>query len=215
MWNAADPSPECRADGLYGNFGRTWRRGFEGYAQAQLDTLPRVTTATGVRVGDCGGAVTESVQAHNYMNVYLAQFARGWAKTFIYEFIDDGDGRFGFYGSDYTTKRMAADCLHNLTSILHDDRPARRLPSLGYVITPQPVTVHARLLAKSDGSLWIVVWGERVAGADEVTVRLPRRMSRIAVYDPVEGTEPLQRLERADEVRLTVSDGPLIVELHR
>ena len=46
-----------------------------------------------------------------------------------------------------------------------------------------------------------------------MTVRLPRRMRRIAVYDPVEGVEPLQRLERTDEVRLTVSDGPLIVEL--
>lgn len=215
VWNAADPTPECRADGLYGNFGRTWRQGFEGYAQGQLDTLPRVTTETGVRVGDCDGAITESVQAHNYMNVYLAQFARGWSKTFIYEFIDDGDGRFGFYGSDYTTKRMAADCLHNLTSILHDDRPARRLPDLGYEIAPQPATVHDLLLAKSDGSLWLVVWGERVEGGDVVTVRLPRRYGRIAVYDPVEGTEPLRTERRADEVVLTVSDGPLIVELRR
>lgn len=213
VWNAADPTPECHADGLYGNFGRTWRRGFEGYAQAQLDTLPRVTTETGVRVGDCDGAVTESVQAHNYMNVYLAQFARGWTKTFIYEFIDDGDGRFGFYGSDYTTKRMAADCLHNLTTILHDEAPARLLPRFDYAIEPQPATVHDLLLVKGDDSLWLVVWGERVEGEDTVTVRLPRRMRRIAVYDPVEGVEPLQRLERTDEVRLTVSDGPLIVEL--
>lgn len=213
VWNAADPTPECHADGLYGNFGRTWRRGFEGYAQAQLDTLPRVTTETGVRVGDCDGAITESVQAHNYMNVYLAQFARGWTKTFIYEFIDDGDGRFGFYGSDYTTKRMAADCLHNLTTILHDEAPARLLPRFDYAIEPQPATVHDLLLVKGDGSLWLVVWGERVEGEDTVTVRLPRRMRRIAVYDPIEGVEPLQRLERTDEVRLTVSDGPLIVEL--
>lgn len=213
VWNAADPTPECHADGLYGNFGRTWRRGFEGYAQGQLDTLPRVTTETGVRVGDCDGAVTESVQAHNYMNVYLAQFARGWTKTFIYEFIDDGDGRFGFYGPDYTTKRMAADCLHNLTTILHDEAPARQLPRFDYAIEPQPATVHDLLLVKGDGSLWLVVWGERVEGEDTVTVRLPRRMRRIAVYDPVEGVEPLQRLERTDEVRLTVSDGPLIVEL--
>lgn len=213
VWNAADPTPECHADGLYGNFGRTWRRGFEGYAQAQLVTLPRVTTETGVRVGDCDGAITESVQAHNYMNVYLAQFARGWTKTFIYEFIDDGDGRFGFYGSDYTTKRMAADCLHNLTTILHDEAPARLLPRFDYAIEPQPATVHDLLLVKGDGSLWLVVWGERVEGEDTVTVRLPRRMRRIAVYDPIEGVEPLQRLERTDEVRLTVSDGPLIVEL--
>lgn len=215
VWNAADPTPECRADGLYGNFGRTWRNGFAGYGEEELAALPRVTTETGVRVGDCDGAITESVQAHNYMNVYLSQFARGWAKTFIYEFIDDGDGRFGFYGSDYTTKRMAADCLHNLTTILHDDREVRRLPRFDYRITPQPATVHDLLLAKSDGSLWLVVWGERVEGSDEVTVRLPRRVRHVAVYDPVEGAEPLERLERVDEVRLTVSDGPLIVELRR
>ena len=212
VWNASDPSPACRADGLYSNFGNTWNKGFEGYEQHILDSLPRVTTETGVRVADCNGMITESIQAHNYMNVYLAQFTRGWDKTFIYEFIDDGDGAFGFYHGYYITKRMAADCLHNLTSILNDEHPAKHLQNFNYSINPLPETVHNLLMQKSNGSLWIVVWGERVKGTDEIQVTLPSPHN-INIYDPVEGTFPIKTIENASIIPLSVSDGPLILEL--
>ena len=35
-WNAADPSPACRVDGLYGEYGVTWAHHFPGYSDADL-----------------------------------------------------------------------------------------------------------------------------------------------------------------------------------
>jgi hypothetical protein len=32
-WIAADPSSTCRVDGLFGNYGKTWRKHYAGYAQ--------------------------------------------------------------------------------------------------------------------------------------------------------------------------------------
>ena len=49
-WNAADPTPACRVDGLYGEYGRTWARHYSGYSGADLLTLPRVTTETGCTI---------------------------------------------------------------------------------------------------------------------------------------------------------------------
>ncbi len=214
VWNAADPSPECHADGLYGNFGRTWLRKFDGYSRRELETLPRVTTETGVRTGDCDGRVTEHVQGCNYLNLFLAQFVRGWDKTFIYELLDDPDGAFGLYAADYVTRRKAADWLHNMTTILHDDGPAKT-GALAYTISPLPVTAHDLLLRKSDGSYWIVVWGERVEGSDAVTVKLPARHAEVRVYDPTVGASPVRSVKRAAEIELEVSDHPLILELRR
>ncbi len=50
------------------------RSGFGGYTQEELNSLPRVTTETGVWVA---GPITEELQGLNLMNVYLAQFKRG------------------------------------------------------------------------------------------------------------------------------------------
>ena len=65
-WDATDPTAASRVDGLFGNFGQTWLRGFRGYSQEELDTLPRVTTETGAAIG---GHVTEEIQALNLMNL--------------------------------------------------------------------------------------------------------------------------------------------------
>lgn len=214
VWNAADPSSACRADGLYGNCGRTWLGKFEGYTECELERLPRVTTETGVRVGDCEGRITEHVQGCNYMNVFLAQFKRGWDKTFIYEFLDDPDGAFGFYASDYTTKRKAADYLHNLTAILRDEgRP--RTGAMAYAIDRCPDTVHDLLLRMGNGSYMLVIWGERVQGEDRITVTLPRRHTRVRVYNPTVGTEAVSEYERTAQITLDVSDHPLILEFER
>ncbi len=119
-WNAADPGAASKVDGLFGNFGITWGRWFKGYAQRELNTLPRVTTETGAQVG---GAVTEELHALNLMSMYLAQFKRGYAYTSVYLLRDrtdeDGNQAFGFYDADYQP-RKAALYLHNLTTILAD-----------------------------------------------------------------------------------------------
>lgn len=219
IWNTADPTSECRIDGLYNNHGRTWAKKFAGYTNEQLTALPRVTTETGVRVGDCNGAVTEEVQANNYVNLYLAQFKRGWSHTFIYEFLDDPDGAFGFYKIDYKTPRLAALYLHNLTTILEEKGKVAKGKMakgkvLSYSIVNQPETTHDLLLQRNDGKLVLIVWGERVTGSDEVTVELKKRCKVVMCFDPTVGIEPVRSLKNVDKVALTVSDHPLILFLN-
>jgi hypothetical protein len=119
-WDAADPTAASRVDGLFGNFGVTWARRFRGYTQEQLNTLPRVTTETGNTIE---GPVTEERHGLNLMNLYLAQFKRGYVHTSVYLLRDrtdeGGNQSFGFYKADYSP-RKAAIYLHNLTTILAD-----------------------------------------------------------------------------------------------
>jgi len=89
-WVAADPTSACKVDGLYGNYGSTWRHNYPGYSESDLLTLPRVTTETGVKIG---GSITEEVQALLYLSVYLDQFKRGWQYTSIYLLRDRTDER--------------------------------------------------------------------------------------------------------------------------
>ena len=170
-WNAADPTAASKVDGLFGNFGITWARGFRGYTQEQLNTLPRVTTETGAIID---GPVTEQIAGLNLMSMYLAQFKRGFAYTSVYLLRDrtdeGGNQAFGFYRPDYTP-RKAAVYLHNLTTILADKGTLAKRGQLDFVIADQPETVHDLLLQHSDGTFQLMVWGDAQTGQDRVTVR--------------------------------------------
>lgn len=212
VWMAADHTAACRVDGLYGNHGLTWLKKYEGYTEEELATVPRVTTETGVRVGDSNGEVTEHVQACHYMNVYLAQFSRGWKHTFIYEMIDDGDGAFGFFHRDYSTPRLAAHALHNMTTLLADSLTAP-CDSLAYSLSSETDCVHDLLLRKHDGSFALVVWGERASGSEKAVLSLDKSYM-LEVFDPLIGLAPQSRREDS-RLELEVSDHPLIIRISR
>jgi hypothetical protein len=214
-WNAADPTSACKVDGLYGNYGVTWAKHFRGYPESQLVTLPRVTTETGCTIA---GPVTEEIQALNLLSLYLDQFKRGWSHTAVYILRDrtdeGGNQSFGLFRPDYTP-RKAAVYLHNLTTILADPGTLSRPGRLNYSIPDQPATVHERLLQKSDGTFHLVVWDERLKGADEVTVHFGRSRPAVTVYEPTVGTEPVQAPGRVASLKLTLSNHPLVVAISR
>lgn len=215
VWNAADPTSACKADGLHDNFGLTWRKHYPGYSETELLTLPRVTTETGVRIGDCNGAVTEEVQANNYLSVFLSQFKRGWSYTFIYEFLDDPDGAFGFYKNDYTSARKSAHYLHNLTTILQDNGAAFNPKKLAYSIPACPETTHDLLLQKSNGNFMLIVWSEKVNGTDNVKITFNTPLKSVRVYDPTVGTSVIKNVKKIREVTLSMSDHPFILEIEK
>jgi hypothetical protein len=210
-WDAADPTGASKVDGLFGNFGRTWARGFRGYSQRQLNSLPRVTTETGVATG---GQITEEIQATNLVNIYLAQFARGYSYTSAYLLRDrtdeGGNQAYGFFRPDYSP-RKAADYLHNLTSILADKNPNAAPGSLDYTIEHQPDTTHDLLLQRSDGAFQLVVWGERLSGTNNVTINFGASHSNVSIYDPTVGVEAVKTLSDTGSVDLAVSDHPLVI----
>ena len=213
VWNAADPSAASKVDGLFGNFGVTWRNRFRGYTQEQLNKLPRVTTETGAVVKD---TIPEHVHGLHLMTIYLAQFKRGFSYTSVYLLRDrtdeSGNQTFGFFRPDYTP-RLAATYLHNMTMILADKGRHPGPGRLDYDISGQPVTVHDLLLRHSDGTFQLVIWGERVSGEDRITVRFGAAHKQVKVYNPIVGTEPVETLANVSSVDLTLSNHPFVIAI--
>ncbi|HUC84756.1 MAG TPA: hypothetical protein VL970_06140 [Candidatus Acidoferrales bacterium] len=214
-WNAADPGPACKVDGLYGNYGRTWARHYPGYRESELASLPRVTTETGCQIG---GAITEKIHALNLLSMYLDQFKRGWSHTSVYLLRDrtdeGGNQRFGFFAPDYQP-RKAAIYLHSLTTILADAGNATPAPpgKLDYTIPNQPPTVHDLLLQNSSGTFQLLVWDELVKGADTVILSLGGPRNFVDVYDPTIGTDPVATHDHCSELSLTLSNHPVVISI--
>ena len=209
-WNAADPTPACRIDGLWGNHGSTWAKHFKGYSEEEILTVPRVTTESGTTIG---GEVTEEIHGLHLVNFYLAQFKRGWSYTSPYLLRDrtdeGGNQKFGFYAPDYTP-RPAATYVHNLTTILADKGRAIGLAPLAYTIPDCPETTHDLLLRHSSGKYQLVVWAERVSGSDNVKVVLERPVN-VTVYDVKSGTAPVAKLTAVKEIPLELTDHPVVL----
>ena len=216
-WHSSDPSKNCPVDGLYGNYGLTWSKKFPGYSDAELETLPRVTTETGVTIG---GDITEEDQALLYMSNYLAQYKRNWSYTAMYILRDrtdeSGNQTFGFFSGDYVP-RKAAHYLHNLTTILADQVSVDALDSLSYSLIPErPATVHELLLQKADRTLMLVVWGEKFvhgSSVDNIEVHLSDIYREIKVYDPTQGVMPIQTCMNTNVVALSMLNHPYVIEL--
>ena len=212
-WDAADPTAASKVDGLFGNFGVTWARRFRGYTQEQLDTLPRVTTESGANIE---GPVTEEIHGLNLMNLYLAQFKRGYAYTSVYLLRDrtdeDGNQSFGFYRADYSP-RKAAIYLHNLMTILADNGTLAKPGHLDFAIANQPETVHELLLQHSEGTFQLIVWDERLRGQHRVTVQLGVTPASARIYDPTIGIEPVRTPTNVSSFELGLSDHPIVIAI--
>lgn len=216
VWDAADPSRAARVDGLFGNFGRTWRKHFQGYADKDLAQLPRVTTETGTTVSD---QVPERLHGLHLMNLYLAQFARGYAHTSVYLLRDRtdeaGNQAFGFFAPDYRP-RLAARYLRNLTTILADPiskgSAASAPAEVDLYLEGQTPLVHDLLLRRSDGMFQYVIWGEMLRGSTETLLHFAMPPESLHIYDPTSGTEPVHSAHSPEAIALTLSDHPLIVQ---
>jgi hypothetical protein len=212
-WQAADPILNSSWDGLYNGYGITWMRKFRGYSDANLQTLPRVSTETG---WDAATEKEERVQGVVLVNTFLAQFKRGWRYTFIYE-LGEGEGGGGHQGlfHENWTPKLVATYIHNLTTILADNEPLANPGHLEYHIVGQTSTVHDLLLQKSNGAYELVVWGEQVSGTNNVIINFGTARQKVAIYDTTAGVTPTQVLVNTTSVPLAVSDHALILEFDK
>jgi hypothetical protein len=212
-WSAADPTLNSFWDGLYGNYGRTWHKKFQGYSNEELASLPRVSTETGWSTEK--SVASERVQGIMLVNTYLAQFKRGWAYTFIYQ-LGEAEGSSslqGIYHKSWQPK-AAAHYIHNLTTILADPARGPKLEKLAYSIPNQPETVHDLLLQKSNGWFFLVVWGEKVKGSDDVVVHLAELAKKVKIFDVTMGAKPQKTLTNVSEIPLTLTDHAMVLEIH-
>ena len=159
------------------------------------------------------------MQARILLNLYLAQFKRGWSYTSVYLLRDrtdeEGNQTFGFYAPDYTPRR-SAHYLHNLTTILNDSNPIKKLSSLDYTIPDCPETVHDLLLQKSNGNLYLIVWGERYTGGeDKITISLGETCKQVNIYDPTFATDAVDDYQNVSTIDLSLRDTPFILEIKK
>ena len=216
-WLSSLPGKKCPVDGLYGNYGLTWLKKFPGYTEEELETLPRVTTETGIAINEKEG-VTEELQARLFLNLYLSQFKQGWKHTAIYllkgRANEPEHESYAFYTLDYKPKQ-AAHYMHNFTTILADRQPVKSPGKLAYGIPQQAATTHDLLLQKSNGNYLLIIWGERFGsgGADRFIVRFGEKVKNVNVYNPTKGTSPLRKYHDVDSLNLMVSDHPVILEI--
>lgn len=218
-WKAADPLKTASPiDGLYVNHGLTWNKKFPGYTDEELVKLPRVTTETGTTIQNF---ISEKFQALMYTSAYLAQFKRGWSYTSMYILRDrsdeSGNQSFGFYDKTYKP-RLSATYLHNLTTILSDNESIQNPSELTYSVSPsRPETVHELLLQKKDGTLMLVVWGEKYAinsVADNIEIKFEKMFDKINVYNVTEGIEPIQTYTNVNSIPLSMLNYPYILEIN-
>jgi hypothetical protein len=212
-WQAADPTLNGPWDGLYVEYGVTWNKQYQGYSDAGLETLPRVTTETGWDSTNNPGG--QPVQGVVLVNTYLSQFKRGWSYTFIYELVDEqgSTGDQGLYTTSFTPK-LSATYIHNMTTVLADTTTLANPGRLDYSIPNEPGTVHDLLLQKSTGAFELVVWDERsTATTDTVTVNLGASHGTVNEYDVTVGTTATATLSNVSTVSLTLNNHAVIVEV--
>ena len=213
-WISSSPFSDCKVDGLYNNHGLTWYKKHKGYNENELAALPKVTTETGLVIDE---NISEEQHGKLLLNLYLAQFKRGWSYPAIYILRDrsdeGGNQKFGFYTPNYTP-RKAAIYLHNLTTILEDNKPTPKPGSLSYYIPNQPETVHDLLLQKSDGTYELIIWGEKyTGGTDTIDIHFKKRYKSISIYNPLIGTDATQTLSKIKSLKLKLTDHPIIIEI--
>jgi len=204
-WFGADPTLDGAWDGLYGEYGVTWLKHFQGYSDPQLAALPRVMTETGWATQG-SGSITEAQQGNLILCLYLSNFTRGWKQTYIYMLRDDPvQGYWGLLDTEYQPK-LSGVYVHNLTTILAEPARSLRAPSTGRLAyqVSGPATVHDVLLQKSDGTLWLAIWNEAASGSDGATVSFATPPSTVTLYDPTSGTSATRTFRHPSTVELSL-----------
>ena len=184
--------------------------------------------------GDSSFGVDQATQAKNILNGLADSFAAGVSHIFLYELndelanipSDDAWAATGLFNSDGSAK-LAATAIHNFTSILADNGAEAsdfQVGTLSYAITGMPSTAHSLLLEKSDGTFQILIWNEApdwnpatqsaIAVAPvTVTVTIDGTPVDASLYDPMVGTDAIDEYGTANQVLVTLTDHPVVLQL--
>lgn len=197
------------------------------FAQQLSPGRPPWITETGV----CSDQNNTTVQMTVIMNTYLDNFQLGFARTFVYELMENpSDGACeGFFGmvSVTGTPKPVATAIRNQFFILNDTAPnaATFSPAaFSYSIANLPATGFSMLMQKASGTYELVVWGEAAnwnpntntpitPTVTNVTINLPITFNQANVYDPTISSSIQATTTNVTSVNVAISDHPVIVEL--
>jgi len=205
-----------------------------GLGQVPMPGVPSVITETGYTTAYLHNeGVDETTQAKLSLNLLSRAAATGIRQTYLYELVDqkpDPSGRnkeahFGLFRMDWAPK-PAATAIRNFVGALSPEAaaPGRGPASLAYSVTGLPAQGSEVLFRLGDGRFAVVVWAEPdiwdqaahkpiAAPASNATIRFASPVAGYEVFDPLRSDSPLAKGGPASEVRVEVSDHPVIVRV--
>lgn len=176
---------------------------------------PAVYTETGYQVPK-----TTSAQAAAWvLNIFANSAANKIHRTYLYQLMEEGDG-WGLFSREDNLPTPAATAIHNMNEILKDIGSNARTftprTRVNYSVSGLPATGNSFALQKSDTETNIVVWAEPDAfpGPETlVTVNFGQKQAMVQIYDPLQGTQPIQSLRNVSSAQVSITDHPIIIRL--
>ena len=183
--------------------------------------------------------ISDAVGAKYFPRLFAEYFNRGIARTYTYEFYDQGtdlsnqEQNFGIVHRDYTPK-PAYTAEKNLIALLGESKwdPAAKVwrkraftpSSLNFALSGDIADVRHTLLQKADGDFYLLLWQD-VFSFDRgtkkdianppvaVTLTLGQAVKRAAAYLPSQGVAAAPLPVTGRVLKLSVPDEVLIVKL--
>lgn len=203
------------------------------YARNISGNRPQLATESGYHTAiQWTGAhppVSEEAMGRYIPRLYLDYFNAGFAKSYIYELIDEGtsmshrEEAFGLLRVDGTPK-PAFTSLKNLIAVLSDPGPAFTPGGLSYQLSGDITNVRHMLLQKRNGKFYLVLWYDAWSYTMDqsstappsnkvVTLTLTRESPLIRTFATLTSAAVKAQWTAASSATFSVPDSPLVVEI--
>lgn len=203
------------------------------HAQILNNGGPAVITETGYPSNALRGnalSVDQQTQAKLVLNMIMDGYEQGVDNLYIYELFDDhandpsrNESNFGLFGANGAPK-VAADAIHNLTTVIGRHAGNGGTVSVGYDIDGADEYTHSFALEKKGGVTDLIIWREDLiwdkdtahrinVPSQTIDVDFNKTVDHVRVYDPMEGTNVIKHVADTDGISIQISDHPIILEL--
>jgi hypothetical protein len=215
--------------------GIQWK--LENVAKPVSSSKPVVSTETGwanaLQGSKTPQGVPEDIVGKYMPRMFLTQFNKGIARTYSYEFIDQGidpkdpEANFGLLRNDGSPK-PAYLALKNLINLLKDPGSSFKTGSLNYSLGVNTKKFNHTLLQKRNGDFYLAFWsGEsgwdpatktRLERLDQpIVLTLPKEVSSVTCYT-FKKTGSLSKVvltPRKNRISLNFNDYVTIIKLSK
>jgi hypothetical protein len=180
--------------------GIRWK--LKNVAEPVSASKPVISTETGwtnaLKGPNTPQGVPEDVVGKYLPRMFLTQFNRGIARTYLYEFIDEGtdpkdpEANFGLLRNDGSHKPVYT-ALKNLINLLKDPDPNFKPGSLNYSVGGNIKSFQHTLLQKRNGDFYLAFWvgklgwnpvtkTRRSVRDRPITLTLPKEIGAVTRY---------------------------------
>ena len=166
------------------------------------------------------GTTSITQQALTIVDGLLDSSLLGIGPTFLYTLEDENTGNgsyednFGLFDSSGNAK-LSGTAVHNLTTLLADNGTGA-VPNSIFRPTVRglPLEAHELILKKYNGVEAIAFWQESGTTGKNITVNFGHVASEADLFDPMQGTTPIQGVANATSITFRLNGDPLILLLN-